>query len=40
MVPRLKKDILNDLPPKSRQRVLIKIDPDIIQQIKEIKYCG
>jgi len=37
MVRRLKKDILNDLPPKRRQKVLIKTDPDIIQQIKEVR---
>ena len=37
MVRRLKKDILNDLPPKRRQKVLIKTDPEIIQQIKEVR---
>ena len=37
MVRRLKKDVLNNLPPKRRQKVFIKADPKIIEEIKNIK---
>jgi len=37
MVRRLKKDVLNSLPPKRRQKVCIKADPNIIEEIKNIK---
>lgn len=37
MVRRLKKDVLNRLPPKHRQKVLIDTDPEIISQIKETR---
>ena len=37
MVRRLKKDVLNNLPPKRRQKVFIKADPDIIAEIKKVK---
>ena len=34
MVRRLKKDVLNRLPPKRRQKVTIETNPEIIQEIK------
>jgi len=37
MVRRLKKEVLNNLPPKRRQKVFIKADPDIIGEIKKVK---
>ena len=37
MVRRLKKQVLNKLPPKRRQKVEIKIDKDIIEKIKEAR---
>ena len=37
MVRRLKKDVLNRLPPKHRQKVLINTDPEVISQIKETR---
>ena len=37
MVRRLKKDVLNKLPPKRRQKVLIDTNPDIIAKIKEAR---
>ena len=37
MVRRLKKNVLNKLPPKRRQKVLIDTDPNIISQIKEAR---
>ena len=37
MVRRLKKEVLNKLPPKRRQKVEIKTDKDIIEQIKEVR---
>ena len=37
MVRRLKKEVLNKLPPKRRQKVEIKTDPEIIEQIKETR---
>ena len=37
MVRRLKKDVLNKLPPKRRQKVLIKTDPKIIAKIRETR---
>ena len=37
MVRRLKKEVLNKLPPKRRQKVEIKTDPEIIEKIKEAR---
>ena len=37
MVRRLKKDVLNNLPPKRRQKVTIDTDPDVISEIKEAR---
>ena len=37
MVRRLKKQVLNKLPPKRRQKVEIKIDKEIIERIKEVR---
>ena len=37
MVRRLKKQVLNKLPPKRRQKVEIKINKDIIEKIKEAR---
>ncbi len=37
MVRRLKNDVLNRLPPKHRQKVLIDTDPEVISQIKETR---
>ena len=37
MVRRLKKDVLNNLPPKRRQKVIIDTDPNVISQIKEAR---
>ena len=37
MVRRLKRDVLNRLPPKRRQKVFIKTDPQIIDEIKQIR---
>ena len=37
MVRRLKKDVLNRLPPKKRQKVFIKTDPKVIEEIKKIR---
>ena len=37
MVRRLKKDVLDYLPPKRRQKVFIKADPEIIAEIKKVK---
>ena len=37
MVRRLKKEVLNKLPPKRRQKVEIKTDPEILEKIKEAR---
>ena len=37
MIRRLKKDILNYLPPKRRQKILVKTDPEIIAKIRELR---
>ena len=37
MVRRLKKDVLNRLPPKKREKVFIKTDPKVIEEIKKIR---
>ena len=37
MIRRLKKDVLNRLPPKRRQKVTIDTDPEIIAQIKDAR---
>ena len=37
MVRRLKKDILNNLPPKRRQKILINTDSKVISKIKEAR---
>ena len=37
MVRRLKKDVLNRLPPKRRQKVFIKTDNKIIEEIKKVR---
>ena len=37
MVRRLKKDVLNKLPPKRRQKVQIETDPEYISKIKEAR---
>lgn len=36
MIRRLKKDVLKDLPPKIRQRIVVETDDSIIKQIKGI----
>ena len=37
MVRRLKRDVLNKLPPKRRQKVFIKTDPNVIEEIKQTR---
>ena len=37
MVRRLKRDVLNKLPPKRRQKILIETDPNVISEIKEVR---
>jgi SWI/SNF-related matrix-associated actin-dependent regulator 1 of chromatin subfamily A len=37
MVRRLKRDVLNQLPPKRRQKIFIKTDPNIIEEIKKVR---
>ena len=37
MVRRLKKDVLNQLPPKRRQKIIIKIDEKFLQELKETR---
>ena len=37
MVRRLKRDVLNQLPPKRRQKIFIKTDAKMIEQIKKVR---